>query len=140
LADTAALANARDTPLELHAKTPMQVQGDRSALAALLRNLVDNALRYSPPQSQVVVSVTREGPTVCLAVDDSGTGLAEAERKRAFDRFWRRDAGVESGSGLGLAIVRSVAERHRATVALDASPLGGLRVSVAFAARGGAAP
>lgn len=140
LADSAALANMRGTQLELQAETPMQVQGDRTALAALLRNLVDNALRYAPPRSQVVVSLTQEGTSVRLVVDDSGPGLTEAERERAFDRFWRRDAGAESGSGLGLAIVRSVAERHRATVALDASPLGGLRVTVAFAAPAGTPP
>ena len=60
--------------------------------------------------------------------------MTEAERARAFDRFWRREPGAESGSGLGLAIVRSIAARHGATVALDASPLGGLRVTVVFAA------
>lgn len=133
LADSAVLANTRNTQLELRAETPVEVPGDRAALAALLRNLIDNALRYSPPGSQVVVGVTREGPQVRLTVDDSGAGLSKAEYARAFDRFWRRDPGAESGSGLGLAIVRSVAERHRASVVLDTSPLGGLRVTVTFA-------
>jgi len=134
LADSATLANARGTQLELQAQTPIEVQGDAAALAALLRNLVDNALRYSPPRSRVVVGVTREGQSVFLTVDDSGAGLSEAERARAFDRFWRREPGTESGSGLGLAIVRSIAARHGATVTLDASPLGGLRVTVVFKA------
>jgi two-component system OmpR family sensor kinase/two-component system sensor histidine kinase QseC len=133
LAEFAARANARGTELELQAPTLVEVQGDPAALAALLRNLVDNALRYSPPRSRVAVGVTREGQEVRLTVDDSGRGLSEVERARAFDRFWRREPGTESGSGLGLAIVRSIAARHRATVVLEASPLGGLRVAVVFA-------
>ncbi len=134
LADTAALAHSRETRLELQAPTPMPVMGDRAALAALLRNLVDNAVRYAPPRSRVVVSVMRDVQAVRLTVEDSGAGLGEADRARAFDRFWRRDPGNQAGSGLGLAIARSVAERHRATVSLDASPLGGLRATVVFAA------
>ena len=75
LADSAAPANARGTQFELQAQRPVEVQGDAAALAALLRNLVDNALRYSPPRSRVVVGVTREGQSVFLTVDDSGAGL-----------------------------------------------------------------
>ena len=69
-----------------------------------------------------------------LQVDDAGPGIPPAERERVFDRFYRRGSGDEAGSGLGLAIVRSVAERHGAAVALGDSPLGGLRVTVRFAA------
>ena len=68
-----------------------------------------------------------------LQVDDAGPGIPVEERERVFDRFYRRATGDEEGSGLGLAIVRSVAARHGATVTLDASPLGGLRVQVRFA-------
>lgn len=134
LAESAPLAHARGSAIELRADATAVLRGDRPALAALLRNLVDNALRYSPPRAQVVVGITREGDRVRLTVDDSGPGLSEAERERAFDRFWRRDPGAESGTGLGLAIVRGVAQRHGAQVALDASPLGGLRASVVFPA------
>lgn len=132
LADSAALAGARGTELELQAPAAVEVRGDRSELAALLRNLVDNALRYSPRGSRVVVSVALGGGTPRISVDDNGPGLTKAERKRAFDRFWRREPGAESGSGLGLAIVRRIAERHGAAVVLDTSPLGGLRVQLSF--------
>ncbi len=72
-----------------------------------------------------------------LQVDDAGPGIPLTERERVFDRFYRRGLADEPGTGLGLAIVRSVAQRHGATVALDDSPLGGLRVTLRF---GAAAP
>jgi two-component system OmpR family sensor kinase len=63
---------------------------------------------------------------------DSGPGIPEADRARAFDRFYRRAAAPEGGSGLGLAIVKAIADRHGASVALGKAPLGGLRVTVTF--------
>jgi signal transduction histidine kinase len=103
--------------------------------ALLVRNLADNAVRYSPPGGTVKLSVKPQDGQVVLQVDDAGPGIPPAERERVFDRFYRRDPGVDTGSGLGLAIVRSIAERHRADVTLGDSPLGGLRVTVRFAAR-----
>jgi two-component system OmpR family sensor kinase/two-component system sensor histidine kinase QseC len=99
-----------------------------------VRNLVDNAARYSPPGSRVELAVAGGADSVTLTVDDAGPGIPEAERQRVFDRFYRRAEGGESGSGLGLAIVQSVATSHGATVALDRSPQGGLRAVVRFAA------
>jgi two-component system OmpR family sensor kinase/two-component system sensor histidine kinase QseC len=86
----------------------------------------------------VRVRVWREAGVPVLSVDDSGPGIAEAERERVFDRFYRHSGDGTVGSGLGLAIVRSVAERHGATVALGDSELGGLRVEVRF--ENGSAP
>jgi two-component system OmpR family sensor kinase/two-component system sensor histidine kinase QseC len=109
------------------------VPGDPAALLALLRNLVDNALRYGPDGTRVRVQVGRDGLAVRLQVDDDGPGIPAAERERVFQRFVRGAGGsAEAGSGLGLAIVRQVAERHGATLALTDSPLGGLRVTVRF--------
>jgi two-component system OmpR family sensor kinase/two-component system sensor histidine kinase QseC len=108
------------------------VAGERSALAAAVRNLVDNAIRYSPPGSRVDVRVWQEKGAARLRVDDAGPGIAPAERERVFDRFYRRAGAGEEGSGLGLAIVRSVAERHGATLALADSPAGGLRATMVF--------
>ncbi len=138
LADSTSAALARDARLELDTDdAPVEVHGDRTALAALLRNLIDNALRYTPRGSRVLLGVKRgDDGAPRLVVDDDGPGLRETERDRAFDRFWRRDPSDASGSGLGLAIVRNVAERHGAKVDLERSPLGGLRVAVTFAARG----
>ena len=133
LADTVAQAAARGTELELIAPGPLTVCGDAAALKALVRNLADNAVRYAPPGSRVELRLQREGDAVVLTVDDNGPGIPPADRERVFDRFYRRNAGDEPGSGLGLAIVRSVAQRHGATVALADSPLGGLRVVVRLA-------
>jgi signal transduction histidine kinase len=134
VADTVPLALARGTRFELHADTPVLIDGERSALAALVRNLADNAVRYSPPGSCVDVQVAQPEGVPTLQVDDAGPGIPPAERERVFDRFYRRGLADEPGTGLGLAIVRGVAQRHGATVALDDSPLGGLRVTLRFGA------
>ncbi len=100
----------------------------------LARNLIDNALRYSPEGSRVEVRVVPAPDGPVLQVDDAGTGIPPAERERVFDRFYRRAQGDATGSGLGLAIVRGIADRHQARISLEDSPLGGLRVTVRFRA------
>ncbi|MEP7283567.1 MAG: ATP-binding protein, partial [Rubrivivax sp.] len=136
LADMAPLATAAGATLALDATAAVSVDGDAPALRTLLRNLVDNALRHAGPAAEVQVSVgLGVGPAdgrPTLTVDDHGPGLPAAERERVFARFYRRDGQSVSGSGLGLAIVRTVAERHGATVALADAPGGGLRVQVVF--------
>jgi len=132
VADTVPLALARGIRFELLADAPVAIDGDRAALAVLVRNLADNAVRYSPPGARVELRVAQPGGVATLQVDDSGPGIPPAERERVFDRFYRRAASDQPGSGLGLAIVRGVASRHRATVVLGDSPLGGLRVSLRF--------
>ena len=112
----------------------MPVDGDRAALAALVRNLADNAVRYSPRGARVEVRVSQTDGAPTLQVDDAGPGIPPAERERVFDRFYRRGLADEPGTGLGLAIVRGVAQRHGATVQLGDSPLGGLRVILRFRA------
>jgi len=134
VADTLPLAQSRSVGFELLETGPAFVSGDELALGLLVRNLTDNAARYAPPGSRVEVSVSGNATEVLLQVDDSGPGIAEDERERVFDRFYRRADNGESGSGLGLAIVRSVALAHGASIALGRAPLGGLRVSVSFPA------
>jgi two-component system OmpR family sensor kinase/two-component system sensor histidine kinase QseC len=130
LADLLPLASARGSELSLQADAPVPLHGERTALSALVRNLADNALRYSPAGARVQLRVALDDGAPCLWVDDTGPGIAAADRAKVFDRFVRRTAHGEAGSGLGLAIVRSVAQRHGATVTLADSPLGGLRVTV----------
>jgi two-component system OmpR family sensor kinase/two-component system sensor histidine kinase QseC len=132
VADELSLATARGTEVALHADGPLTLAGDRTALTMLVRNLVDNAVRYAPPGARVDVHLAGSEAQVRLQVDDSGPGIPAADRDRVFDRFYRRAGHDEEGTGLGLAIVRSVAERHHATVRLLDSPLGGLRVEVVF--------
>lgn len=115
----------------------LDVRGRGDALRALLGNLVDNALRYTPRGGRVDVSVARVGDAIDLVVADDGPGIAPHERERVFDRFHRGEAarasGETRGSGLGLAIVKRIAERHRAVVALEDGPGGrGLVVRVRF--------
>ncbi len=131
---TLPLATLRGSTLALFADAPVPVNGDAAALTALVRNLADNALRYSPPGAQVELRVSLHAGSPMLQVDDSGPGIAPEDRERVFDRFYRRTNSDEPGSGLGLAIVRGVAEQHGAQVALAASSLGGLRVTVSFTA------
>lgn len=137
LVDVVPLAAARDTRLELQAAAPAPVRGDRAALVALVRNLADNAVRYAPRSARVEVSVQPQGAEVSLRVDDSGPGIAPAQRAQVFERFVRgaAAAGEAGGSGLGLAIVRSIAARHGAALALGDSALGGLRVELRFTQR-----
>ena len=134
IADTHALAQYRHIELELQSQPGAQVMGDAAALRTLTRNLVDNAVRYTPDGGRVRVTITTSHSGTTLEVIDTGPGIPEADRARAFDRFYRRAAAPEGGSGLGLAIVKAIAERHAATVTLADAPGGGLRVTVAFPA------
>ncbi len=130
MADTVPLALQRGSALDLQATGAVPVEGDAVALRLLLRNLIDNALRHSPPGTPVAVGVERLGDQAVLRVDDAGPGIPPDDRERVFDRFYRRSATPAEGSGLGLAIVRSIAERHGGTVALDRSPQSGLRAEL----------
>jgi len=115
---------------------PAEILGDATLLGELVRNLVDNALKYTPKRGTVVVSVHAKPNRVI--VDDSGPGIAPADRERVFAPFARvaqldPDSGASiSGTGLGLAIVREVAQSHGATAHIESSPLGGARLVVSF--------
>jgi two-component system OmpR family sensor kinase/two-component system sensor histidine kinase QseC len=132
LAATAPYAVSRRVAFDLQADGPLMLQGNAAALTTLVRNLADNAVRHGPAGAKVEVRLARGEHGVTLTVDDAGTGIPAGERERVFDRFYRRADGSTEGSGLGLAIVRSVADRHGASVTLGDSPLGGLRVAVHF--------
>jgi two-component system OmpR family sensor kinase len=106
------------------------VSGSEDALRILFNNVVDNAVRYTPPGGRVSVVCERDGDSVQVAVQDTGPGIPEEERERVFDRFYRGRSAAGSGTGLGLAIVSQVAEMHRGRVALETGPEGGLRVLV----------
>src|SRR5205814_9277747 len=91
-------------------------------LRQLLTNLVENAIRYTPPPGEIQVAVRRRGDHAELAVVDTGIGIAPAHQARVFERFYRVDpARTRSlgGSGLGLAIVRQIADAHGGKVRLE---------------------
>ena len=98
----------------------------------LLRNLLGNAIRYTPTGGRVNVSTRREGAAITLTVDDSGPGIPLESRERVFERFDRLGAIGDEGVGLGMSIVQSVVVAHQAMIRLLESPLGGLRVQVHF--------
>jgi two-component system sensor histidine kinase MprB len=125
-----ALDPARLVEIELE---PATVSGDAGRLGELVRVLVDNALKYSPPGSPVAVSVTGGEGGPRLTVRDHGPGLSEDDLERAFDRFYRGSAaGGIAGSGLGLAIGQAISERHRATLTLEPAAGGGTVAAVTF--------
>ena len=130
--DTHDLALARNIDLGLDAAPGITIQGNREALRTLARNLVDNAVRYTPPGGTVQVRCRSAAQDALLEVGDSGPGIAVQDRERIFDRFYRRAAAQEDGTGLGLAIVKAIAERHGARVDLGDAPGGGLQVVVSF--------
>jgi two-component system sensor histidine kinase QseC len=113
---------------------PVAVAGDELLVDAVLRNLVDNAVRYAA-RGEVSVRIGREGDRATLVVEDAGPGIPEDARERVFSRFHRElGSGVE-GSGLGLSIVAEALQRLGGAIVLDASPtLGGLRATVTLPA------
>ena len=97
----------------------LAIHADPERLHQVLRNLVDNAVRHSPPDGRVVVAAQPTDTGVRLCVSDDGPGIAPAERERVFERFTRTDAArasADGGSGLGLAITRWLVDLHGGTV------------------------
>lgn len=112
---------------------PATLSADPSLLDDLLSNLVDNALKYTPPGGTVTVIVRGRGSRPYLAVEDTGTGIPESERERVRQRFYRLPNSPGHGSGLGLAIVEEIAGLYGATLAIESGTGGvGTRVSVQF--------
>lgn len=110
---------------------PCPVQGEATLLGVLVRNLVDNAIRYSPPSASIHVAVTQHPGHVRLTVQDSGPGMQAADIARIGERFFRVLGSETSGSGLGWSIVQRIAAAHHAQVRIDQSAqLGGLHVEV----------
>lgn len=139
VADAVPLAAARNIDLGIDAGARVPIRGDPDALATLVSNLVDNALRYTPPSGRVDVTVASDDAGARLQVADSGPGISAEDHDRVFDRFYRGAAahadGAARGSGLGLAIVKRIVERHGGTVSLGSGLAGsGLGVSVRFPA------
>lgn len=118
--------------LGLEAEAQLSVTGDRNALRVLLDNLIDNALRYSPPGARVDVRLGLEDDRPMLAVVDNGPGIADGDKTLALERFVRLRPADTSGSGLGLAIVRQIAQQHHARLSLLDTPGGGLTVRVVW--------
>lgn len=137
LAEMAPLAESKQIELRVDMDSDAQakVTGQPDALRILLRNLLDNAIKYTPAFGHVRVAVATQTGVIRLTVEDSGPGIAPADRSRVLDRFYRVAGSEVSGSGLGLAIVKTIADAHQASITLDESDaLGGLRLTLRFPA------
>ncbi len=101
-------------------------------LVTLVKNLVDNAIRYTPSGGRVDLGIITDRGIPQIQVDDTGPGIPERERERVFDRFYRVLGTEQSGSGLGLSIVQSIATKVGAKIMLATAGQTGLRVTVTF--------
>ena len=134
-ADLGAQIIARNIDFSFESPGPAIVSGHAEWLRVLIRNLVDNAVRYTPEGGTVTVRIERQNGRLTLAVSDSGPGIPAAQRSAVLQRFHRLDQGGQPGSGLGLAIVARIAELHAAQLYLGTSPMTkGLDIRVQFAA------
>jgi two-component system sensor histidine kinase QseC len=132
VADVAPKAIAKGQSLEFDSTEPCSIPGNETLLAVLVRNLVDNAVRYSPASARVAIAVHRHDVgQVVFQVEDSGPGLSEGDLKRLGERFFRVPGSDENGSGLGWSIVKRVAAVHHIRLKAGRSDrLGGLAVTV----------
>jgi two-component system sensor histidine kinase QseC len=129
--DLAPNAMARHQSLELEADQACIVVGDDMLIGVLVRNLIDNALRYSPDGARVLVSVGSEAGQTVLRVEDSGPGMTESETSRLGERFYRVLGSVQPGSGLGWSIVKRIGDVFGVKFQTSrSSRLGGLAVTV----------
>ncbi len=135
LEDLLPLAEAKNIDIGVVDETEAQVCIHPAELQILLKNLVDNAIRYTPAGGRIDLSVVREPDAVMVVIEDTGPGIPEQERDRVFDPFYRVLGSDETGSGLGLSIVQAIVERAGARIVLeeaDAARHCGLRVRVMF--------
>jgi two-component system sensor histidine kinase QseC len=134
LAELATQAHSQQHQLELcELNTPIYVQGLPTLLQVLLRNLLDNAIRYTPASTSIQVCVLQQAKQVIWQVADNGSGLAEAELANISQRFYRALGTQASGSGLGLSIVQRIAHIHQASLHIRNRAQGsGLIVEIIF--------
>jgi heavy metal sensor kinase len=119
-------------------KDAIDVMGDRGWLERLLVNLLDNAIKFTPPGGCVTVHVWSDGPAAILAVQDTGAGIPPDWLPSIFDRFWvgpTRTTG-QDGAGLGLSLVKWIAEQHGATIRVESRAGNGSLFTVRFPVKG----
>ncbi len=132
VAELLPLALRRDQELELvsDGSLPEQVEMEPGSLGMLLQNLVGNAIQHTPDGGRILISLQQQADQLVLRVEDSGSGVAPADRERLLERFHTQ--GNSQGAGLGLSIVQRIIERHQGSLLLGDSPLGGLLVQASF--------
>ncbi len=135
-------AAAKDITLVAGGAEGLQIWGDEELLVTALRNLIDNAVAYSPEHTRVVVSARPAGDSVEISVSDQGIGIPESAQERIFERFFRVDTArsrATGGTGLGLAIVKHVAAAHNGTITVWSKEGSGSTFTLRLPAFGGMA-
>jgi heavy metal sensor kinase len=115
------------------------VYGNEDQLIRMFLNLLDNAIRYTPPGGRITLGCTRANGTIRISISDTGTGIAPEHLPRVFDRFYRVDRGrsrAQGGSGLGLAIAQSIAQMHGGQIIVESQIGKGSTFTVALPASG----
>jgi len=130
------LAEERRIRLEVEAPSePGYISGDATRLGHVLRNLVHNGIKFTPPEGAVTVRCLRGEGTLALEVSDTGVGIAPEELPRIFERFWKADRSRQrdgEGSGLGLAIARHVVDAHGGTISVRSAPGAGTTFTISL--------
>lgn len=133
ISDLAPAALGRQMDIDLTDEQRVSVSGDAGLLAILFRNLIDNAIRYSPPATRVAIEIQAGDDEALVRIADAGPGISAEERASIGRRFHRAPGTQAPGSGLGLSIVHRIVDLHRGRMQLDAPPTGsGLQVTVAL--------
>ena len=118
-------AESKNIDLVVGGHTDAMVYGDQDQLVTALRNLIDNAIRYSPENTRVGIGIRSKDGLVAVSVTDQGEGLSPEDQERVFERFYRVDAARSrhtGGTGLGLSIVKHVVANHGGEVTLWSRP------------------
>ncbi|NOX43753.1 MAG: hypothetical protein GXP19_08500 [Gammaproteobacteria bacterium] len=132
IANQAPKALEKNLDISLNAYQPFVISARLGLIPILMRNLIDNAINYTPENGKVKVTIYQKKSQTLLEIDDSGPGISGIERQKVFERFYRCSATKIAGYGLGLSIVKRIGEIHNARIALKKSAFGGLRVIVEF--------
>jgi len=127
-------AHAKQIEIELASPGKIEIEADAQLLGILLRNLLDNAIKYTPAGGRVLAELVLENRRVTLHVQDSGPGVADQDYERISQRFYRcvETAQSAEGSGLGLSIVQRIIRLHGADIGFSKAELGGLKASLSF--------
>jgi signal transduction histidine kinase len=118
------LAACRNQTIALPLLPPLIVRGNEDQLIRLILNLLDNAIRYTPPGGQITLSGVHTSADILISISDSGPGIALEHLPRLFDRFFRVDRvrnGVQGRSGLGLAIAQGIAQAHGGRIEVESA-------------------
>lgn len=119
VADRLQVHSCKSQTINLAIDPEIYIKGDKFALTSVVTNLIENAVKYSPDCAEVNVHLKKKADSIVLSVSDNGIGIADAEKSRIFDKFYRvgsEDTRKTKGTGLGLYIVKHVLDKHQATI------------------------